>query len=385
MTNNLAPTAVSQFLASQAWELESRQDHIREIWRLSDARHGAVARIMLPLATDFADFAERFYDALRAIGRVNGWDADRLYEHIVAARADRLFIGLDQAAADGTIPFKQAETTINAIYRMLRAAATTAADPSHSHRGRRSATVTDFLDEGVRLGHTKRGSYVFTVVTRLDLDEMQPTAPIEADRGKVKPFSRRVMTTLARGLQTTDDLARGHARESLVDPAAYGLSASLLESLEEIAQPPALRALNLSFDWAFGMDAPDVRAGTITLRREAFPAISRVRERLARQEEPPRRERLVGPVKSLTREELDDPSDEAATIVILADVNGRTRNVHIPLAGENHDWAIRAYKSKLPLTVIGDLVYERRAWKLQGDIDLDTSFLRYTLGDRPED
>ncbi|MEV8639497.1 hypothetical protein AB0395_48935, partial [Streptosporangium sp. NPDC051023] len=167
LTSSLAPSAISQFLASNAWELESRQNEVREIWRLP-AGDDFAARIMLPLDSEFADYSSRLYDALYAIGRVNDWDADQLYEHIIAAKADLLYIRLDQSLPDGTIPFRQAETTINAIYRMMRAAATTASDPRHSHRGRRSATVTEFLDDDVRLGHTKRGSFIFTVVTRMD-------------------------------------------------------------------------------------------------------------------------------------------------------------------------------------------------------------------------
>ncbi|WP_280293252.1 hypothetical protein [Nocardia abscessus] len=58
---------------------------------------------------------------------------------------------------------------------MMKAAATTADDPTHSQRGRRSAVVTNFLEDDIRLGHTKRGSFVFTVVTRLG--EISPHRP----------------------------------------------------------------------------------------------------------------------------------------------------------------------------------------------------------------
>lgn len=384
LTRSLTPAAVSQFLASQSWELETRDDQIKEIWRVPD--HGPrAARIMLPLATDYVDFRERFYDALRAIGRLNDWDADSLYEHIIAAKSDLLYIRLDQAMADGTIPFRQAEATIASIFRMMKAAATTTADPSHSHRGRRSAAVTEFLDKDVRLGHTKRGSFVFTVVSRLDDDESPSSVDAQMDAiAGIPPFQRRVMETLARGLQTTNRLAHGQAREALADPAAWGVSANLVEALEEMAQPEGLRALDLSFAWAPGESAPDVGPEPIRLEHEVFPELARVKERLVRQEEPPHRETLVGPVKSLTREE-GSQEDETGVVVILADVHGRTRNVHLTLSGTDHDWAIRAYRRKLPLTVTGDLAYERHAWRMQGDVELDTSFLRHTLGEDPED
>ena len=385
LTTTLTPAAVSQFLAAQAWELESRLDHVREIWRLPNDQGTLSARIMLPLASDFADYPERFYDALNAIRIVNDWDAGSLYEHIIATRADLLYIRLDQAMPDGTIPFWQAESTIKAIHRMMKAAATTAADPSHSHRGRRSATVTEFLNEDVRLGHTKRGSFVFTVVARLE-DDSVSARPVDCPPGEsvAAPFPRKVMETLARGLQTTNHLTRGRDREALDDPAAWGLSANLVESLEEMAEPEGLRSLDLSFEWAAAEETPAVGNEPIKLEHEIFGELARVRERLTRQEDPPRRETLVGPVKSLAWEEGGDVAEDAGAIVILADVNGRTRNVHLALFGQDHDWAIRAYRNKIPLTVAGDLTYERRAWRLQGDIELDTSFLEHMLGDLPE-
>ncbi|MGW2161625.1 hypothetical protein [Nonomuraea sp. NPDC001699] len=387
LTSSLTPAAVSQFLATQSWELESRLDEVREIWRLRKDHGALAARIMLPLSSDFADYSHRFYDALNAIRLINDWDVDSLYEHIVATRADLLYIRLDQAMPDGTIPFRQAEATIKAIHRMMRAAATTAADPRHSHRGRRSAVVTEFLNEDVRLGHTKRGSFVFTVVARVedDADTGHAANLPRADGDPMgDPFPRKVMETLARGLQTTHRLARGQDREALEDPAAWGLSANLIESLEEMAEPEGLRSLDLSFEWAAAGQAPAVGREPIKLEREILGELARVRERLVRQEEPPRRETLVGPVKSLAWEEGGDLEEEVGAIVILADVNGRTRSVHLTLSGRDHDWAIRAYQNKIPLTVTGNLAYERRAWRLQGDVEVDTSFLQHTLGDLPD-
>jgi hypothetical protein len=64
-------------------------------------------------------------------------------------------------------------------------------------------------------------------------------------------------------------------------------------------------------------------------------------------------------------------------VTLVAEVGGRTRSVHVTLAGQDHQWAIEAYSMKVPLTVSGDLVFERRAWRLTGDVQVDPSFLRY--------
>ncbi|GAA0975230.1 hypothetical protein GCM10009555_032740 [Acrocarpospora macrocephala] len=373
LAHSVTPIAVSQYLATQPWELESRQDHIREIWRLPGDDGQSLGRVLLPLATDYADFLPRFYDALFAISRVHDWDAEKLQERIAAARADLFFVRLDQEMTDGTIPFRQAEITVDAIWKMLRAAATTAADPEHSHLGRRPAAVADFLDEDVRLGHTRRGSFVFTVVTRLG--DQPPERQADQPPGVIRPFPRRVMETLAQGLETTRNLTLGQNLTALDEPSRWGLSAGLVEAIEEMAEPDGLRALDLSFEWAAAETKPSVGESPIKLEHQAFGQLGRFRERLIRQEEPKRRETLIGTVRSLTRDEAQE-DDESGMIILHAAVKGRFRNVHMTLGGEDHEWAIIAYREKLPFTVTGDLVYERRAWRLVGDLRVDSDFLR---------
>ncbi|MGO1051997.1 hypothetical protein [Crossiella sp. CA198] len=365
----LSPLAVSQYLATQDWQLETRDQDVKEIWRLP-GEHGHLGRIMLPLATDYVDFPQRFHDTLRALGAIYDWAPAELAERIAATRADLFFVRLDQEMVDGTIPFRQAEATLDALLRMLKAAATTTDDPNHSHRGRRSAAVTDFLEDDIRLGHTKQGSFVFTVVTRLG-----DAQPPHADGTPAVAFPRRVMTTLATGLQSARRLALDWDERALDQAEQLGLSASLVESLMELTQPQALRALDLSFDWAAAETPPAVETSHIVVDRNAMAGLPRVRERLVRNEEPPRRETLVGVVRTLNRDDLGDGDQETTSIVLATHVGGRARKVHVPLSGREYEWAIRAHQSRLPVVVSGDLVFERGAWRLTGTITVDPRFL----------
>ncbi|MFF0892277.1 hypothetical protein [Streptomyces sp. NPDC003278] len=370
----LTPSAVSQFLASHDWELELHQPKVREIWRYAASPSATTHRVMIPLATDFEDFTPRFVDALESLGHIHDWDAGQLLERVIATRADLFFVRLDQEMIDGTIPFQQAEKTLQALLKMMKSAATTAADPYHSHRGRRPAAVNDFLDEDVRLGHTKHGSFIFTIVSRLGDADPQPIGDHEQP---TMPFSRQVMETLARGLETTKRLTHTWDQEAFASPSRLGLSAGLVESLEEMSQPQNLRSLELSFEWAAAERKPDIGLAKILLDRDLLAELPSVRERLVRSEEPVRRETLIGPVKSLVRDQSAPSNEESGTAIVVADINGRTLKVHVPLVGEDHTWAIMAYDQRLPFTVTGDLSYERRAWRLSGHIEVDSSFLRH--------
>ena len=197
---------------------------------------------MLPLATDFVDFGQHFRDALGALATIDDWTPLQLEREILATHADLFLVRLDQEQARDSIPLRQAETTVEAIYKLLRAAAITTTTPNHRFRGGRlPAPVSAFLEEDVRLGHTQRGSFVFTVVARLD-------NPAPGPNGPTLQFSRRVMETLALGVQTARDLASGETFAALGDPAEWGLSANLIESLEEIAAPEGLRSVDLAFE-----------------------------------------------------------------------------------------------------------------------------------------
>ncbi|MEV0910035.1 hypothetical protein [Streptomyces hokutonensis] len=381
VASTLTPSAVTQFLASHDWELEQRQPDIREIWRYRSNSLSATPRVMIPLATDFADFTARFMDALESLGHIHDWDAEQLLEHVIATRADLFFVRLNQEMTDGTIPFQQAEKTLQAILKMMRAAATTAADPHHSHRGRRPTAVNEFLDEGVRLGHTKRGSFVFTVVSRLG----DANPPLIDGGEQPMPFPRQVMETLARGLEATKRLTQSWDPEVLASPSSLGLSAGLVESLEEMSQPGHLRSLDLSFEWAAAERRPDVGLATIVLDQEVMIELPRVREHLVGREESVRRKTLVGSVISLARDDSTPDDEGAGTAIVAAEVNGRILRVHVPLVREDHGWAIMAYERQLPFTVTGDLSYERRAWRLTGHIDVDSSSLRYQPGTESPD
>jgi hypothetical protein len=285
-------------------------------------------------------------------------------------------VQLNQKHPDETIPPRQAEATIDAIYEMLKAAAVTAAAPNRTQRGGRlPGTVSTFLEESVRLGHTKRGSFIFTVVSRLDSSAPASGTTSAAIPSAVSLSPRKVMETLARGLQTTRDLAQGQAEDALEEPGNWGLSAGLLESLEDIAEPDGLQSLRLFFEWSAAEPRPDVGTEPIVLEHSQVGELARVRERLLQQEEPPHRESLFGKVISLAREDDGGDDDETGSVVLAADIHGRKRNVHLTVNGSDHDRAIEAYQYKLPLIVSGDLVFERRAWRLIGDLEVDASFV----------
>lgn len=375
--STLMPQAVSEYLAVSPWDLE-RRDNVKEIWQLTNPDEESIDRLMLPLATNYTDFTDRFYDALLTLGRVNDWDANQLLEQILATRADLFFVRLDQATSDGTIPFRQAETTIEAIYKMVRFAAATAAGSRFARGGNLPASAENFLDDDIRLGHTKRGSFVFTVASRLNnrVTMNQPPAGRDADVVGDMAFSRRVMETLARNLETVHNIAvrgKGSRRD------LFSIDPYLLESLEEIAKPEDLRFVELSFQWAAAAPRPVVGTDPIKLDHRDVSALSEFREGLisieaVRVPETENHVTLVGHIVSLARSAADEEGNQTGDVVIMADVGrGRYRQVRVPLSGQDYERAIQAFRSRLPLTISGNLVFVGQRWRLTGNVELDQS------------
>ena len=186
------------------------------------------------------------------------------------------------------------------------------------------------------------------------------------------------METLAAGLAAAHNIAV-HESRTLGDFFDIATHIDLLEPLEEIAKPEGLRSVELSFQWAAAVPRPVFDTEPIKLDQRDVSILSEFRERRASvkvaaiPETVSSHVTLVGPVMALVRSDYEEEDNESGEVIILADVGGsRLRQVHVLLSGQDHDRAIQAYRSRLPLTISGDLVFEGQRWRLTGVVELDS-------------
>jgi hypothetical protein len=316
---------------------------------------------MLPLATDYVDFSDRFTEALNMLGNVKGWDAGQLAEQIQATRTDLLLIRLDQVASE-TISFHQAKTTIDAIYDIVRDTAYYTIDPERFREHRRGAppaSVAEFLREDIRLGHTKRGSFIFTLVARLG--ENSKTEASDDDIEETA-LAREVFKSLARNVERIS--SRGANRQRDTELRELDLRARLVKPLRKITEAAGVRSVDLSFEWAAGGPQPDVGLRPIVLNREILsdgPLVPALAETVRAKERGDHRT-ISGYVQSLRH----DGPDGDGIVEISTEVDGLPTIVTVHLFAEAHNLAINAYSERTPLTIEGDLRYERKSWVLYG-------------------
>lgn len=293
------------------------------------------------------------------------------------------FVRMQQETTDGTIPFGQATEMMNSIQRMVRAAATTTANPRHSHRGRRPSEVKEFMDDSLRFGHTKRGSFIITVASRLPLDsvgatvsedhpEVRASQAESSEADHLPPFERRVIRTLAAGLEATKKMSIDP--EALDDEKlnAAGVSLELVQAVLDIANREGLQQVDMDFEWAsLAGDDPDVER--VTFASAELPKIAEFRDRLVRQEPVPD-VTLMGRVAELSRQDVGNGQEETV-ITLEADLLGRMRKVRVPLIASDYSWAIFAHQERLPFTVSGT-PKKARSWELSGIVKADLDFLK---------
>jgi hypothetical protein len=384
----LNPSSVAQFLATQRWSCHTDRA-FAQLWVGPAAMGDTVRSVVLPRDPNFADFGRRWAEAVENISSIFGYRVSDLAEQVAAIHADLLFVRVDQSMSDGTIPLQQAAKLLQNIDVMIRSAALAAYNPLHTGRGRIPDTVKDFLSDEVRMGHTKKGSFIITVAARLDEVDNQPLRSAQqahhgpadevgntgAESAPMPSFTRQVMSTLSRTLEATKrHVSKGDDFVDLESAVKTGLRLPLVEALRSIGEADGLKSVEMSFEWAASEPAENDLPVHIKLSRKSLSKLPQVEERL-RRIEPDRAETIVGPVVELKRSEDLPTAADSGEVVIRADIDGKSRKVTVPLEGSDYDWAIRAHRAKQPYVVSGILGKKGRSWRLVDDVVPDVSFL----------
>ncbi|MFC9664266.1 hypothetical protein ACFVJ5_28885 [Nocardia sp. NPDC127606] len=388
----LTPAEVSQYLVTHNWELETQHPGISEVWFLP-GDSGPKGRVMVPLATDYIDFTRRFRDSIRAVASVYGLHPSLLAEQFAALRSDVLFVRLDQETAHGEIPLGQAESTLKALVKMIRVAS------GGSGRGRPSASERRLVEQHFRFGHTKPGSFVFSIVS--------PVAQAGSSDSGSNVLGRRVMSRLAGSVALTSRLAEDWDETARYTAIERGLSSAFLGSIHDLIEPRQVRALAFSFDWAVTVARPPEAVSHVTFDGDLKQTVEHMRADMRQSEQLPADSSpgardvsadfspdahevtapghsdvapgrglprgpvvLVGHVLALDRTTPAGNRSAAGSIELETEVGGERNFVRVPLERADYLLAIDAHRYEFPITVTGILEYRAGALWLTGEVTL---------------
>jgi hypothetical protein len=244
------------------------------------------------------------------------------------------------------------------------------------------------MEEDLRMGHTKRGSFIITVAARHD-NEVQLRERIQRkiersrsdvvgsepteDTPTIPTFARRVMTTLNGALVATRrHISTGSDFIDLDSAVEAGVRLPMMEALSEIGQAEGIRSVDMRFDWSSFQPEPPLVSSEVEFEADSLAAVSSVSDRL-RREHQPRTETIAGQVAELRRTPDQELHAEVGSVVVRAEVEGRLRNVHVELSGADYEAAILAHHQRVPVLLTGTLSNRKRSWVLEGDVRLETS------------
>lgn len=349
----LRPADVAAYLATTGWALEQTRGEAAEIWRLE--RSGT--RLLLPRDATYDDYQARFADALALLRALHEFTDEQLAVSVAGTRMDVLYVRADQAAFDGTIALRQADALVSGSLQLMQAAAQAAERPRASYAGRRSNTVNDFIEDDLRMGHTQRGSFVITVLTRLgdpsvtEVPEELRDGPDSPETVRVAPFQRRVTTTLSTALTAAARASASRRLPGLIAGVDRGASANLYDALAKMTSYEGLRALDLSFNWAPAEPQESGVDSVVLFTRDEVPQFANARERLTARPLV-EKDTITGQVVRLERGE-----DQDEGVITITGVVGRgtRRNVRLLLRGGLYAAAVRAHQRRTPVTCSGEL------------------------------
>ena len=207
-----------------------------------------------------------------------------------------------------------------------------------------------------------------------DAREPEPTKKDD----QIPDFSRLVMTTVAKSLQTTRDFAVKESPRRIEEARSAGMKLPFVKALHEMSEGDELRKLEIGFEWAAVEPQEPSVPSRIIIDDPVIRALPDIEKDLKKVTEPKATE-LIGHVVELKRgaEERGTADDDSGEIVLQTHADGRSRRVTVPLHNEDYDLAIRAHRDHLPFTVSGKMVKKRNAWWLDEPIRVERSYFDF--------
>ncbi|MFF9557051.1 hypothetical protein ACF1DY_14695 [Streptomyces albus] len=384
----ISPQQVSSYLHAQGWDLVDRREGLLEEWTAPSTPGGEIDSeiYLLPVNKQYRDFARRFVEFLKAVADYYGIDAHELSHRLRLGNADVL---LFRVSADGdsqdSVGLEEAGGVLRVAHRMLKLSARYTASPDKEFTGRMKPEAREYIEKHVGLGHTRRGSFVFPILSGPRMG-----------RGVEVLFARRVVENLAIGLHRVKSIADDI--HSAVSDEFAPLVVALADSVQELSRVPRLQVIDISFRWAPERGAPrHVPDSTLTLEAGSIRQLgmtgSRVREILrgnyderfgavARRSltdrpaasavpalPPAESAEISGEVVAL---QIDDRMirdwGTQYSIVIRSEIENAVFDVQIPVSESVYSLAAEARARGIMVTAMGRLFRVNSGYALEGEV-----------------
>ncbi|MEA5620103.1 hypothetical protein VB711_19965 [Cronbergia sp. UHCC 0137] len=364
---SINPLEVAGYLRNQGWQQQSQINDIASIWIL-EVGEGESVEILLPLNPEFRDFPARMSEVLQNLAIVEHRSQLEIINNLKNPLAEIIKISVNHAEIiNGSIPISQGVQLFESAKKLMWSAASSAVEPRPYFKGSFSE-VTDYMQK-LRLGHTKEGSYVLTIISPLQVDNYQSE----------DCFERKVTKTLFKALNIIS-LApeqKLSERENVLDEAIEeGVSANLCDALSHMINTATEPNLSFNLTGSKIIERTSNFPLEIKLNKQILPVITEVKNKLksrkvtlGRNRKNIQQDTIILPLSSqqaLLRSTITGlviklewfGGDEKAKVIVITMIENREEEVVIEVNRQDYLIAIQANLDQLPIICNGSLIEE---------------------------
>lgn len=319
---DLLPTDVTEWLRIHDWTLAGSLGEIAQRWQ------NEATWVVVPMLIASPDFTLRWPEMLSQLADTLNTDQAGVLLAVTKAGSD---IAEFRASGqiDDSLPLGDASNLIDSVRRAMQASANSALQP-RSYYGHSLPDAARDHARKVRMGQTRRGSYIVPVISRLPF--LQPEDADDAvlfdEAAYYQPFARNAMLRLAEGLIQLRELTHGPTEpppRSITESVARGVSSELCDAVANPLEADSITNLDVAFTWAERLP-PSSAPDAVTFQSGAAPLVRRVGS-ILKGEPVIGPQTVVGYVKGLDRGE----EDQVGRITLRILDNDKARNVTLEL------------------------------------------------------
>lgn len=354
------PDDVASWLEGNDWQRVAHGAGRPALWSQGSRE------LMQPTLRDASDYELRFAEMLTRLSAWTERPPESLADEMIHEGADVTewrANGLD--SRDFSVPLEDGLSLVQSVRNAFVAAAS-ATVQRRGYFGLSTLKVARQHAQLVRMGQTRRGSYIVPIISRVPGAVGQPNdgqGTFEIDVS-AQPFERRVMAVLAESLRAVQSLAvqaeREPTQKELNESIGSGVSYELCAALAGVLAAPSFSNVDVNFAWARRASRhPDVTK--VELPKEAAPVIGRMAEKL-RGSERIGEQVVTGSVWQIKRE----PGEAQGDIKLRAPIGTQVRTLTMTLTREQMHEATVALDEAKRVYVRGRLVRgQGRAWRFE--------------------
>ncbi|MFI6941950.1 hypothetical protein ACIBI4_21985 [Streptomyces sp. NPDC050418] len=347
---DFGPEEIRSYLKVTGWSPVSGGD-VAELWSLPGPADEVV---LVPMKPGAPDFTKRARILLQDLSRVESQDVQAVHDAIATVYHDVTDLRASHPSlGDGSIPLEAGyELFVSA--KRLRVASAAASIRRQGHFRNFPARARDQARE-VRLGQTRRGSYIVPIISqaRSPEDVYSPGQNHIEIQVEETLFDRRVTATMSRALGVLEDMAtaeRAPTPSEITDSIGEGVSYELCQALAKVVNTESVSALDVSFNWSRVASPPPGTPPRVEFTRDAIEIVDRVSEQLKTRVYTSQHV-IYGIVTDLSRH----PEDETGRVGVQTLIKRRSRTVWMDLPDSTYHSAVHCHDAGIPVRVRGAL------------------------------